>query len=131
MVKWYDEIIAGGISGMAGVCVGHPFDTVKVLMQTSSKYRNPLHCLRSVAQSDGIRSLFNGIIPPLGIATAINAVLFFSYELSLRMICKFSFNEHNNKSKLENPPPTLFQIYLAGTLGGLAQTAVGVPAEVN
>jgi solute carrier family 25 (mitochondrial carnitine/acylcarnitine transporter), member 20/29 len=128
MVQWYDEVVAGGISGMAGVCVGHPFDTVKVKMQTSMKYTSPLQCLRGVAQTNGIRALFNGIIPPLGIATAVNAVLFFSYEFSLRAICGFSpaRNADNNKQE-----PTLAQIYFAGTFGGLTQTFVCVPAEVS
>ena len=109
---------------MAGVCVGHPFDTVKVLMQTRSKYTSPWHCLTSLVQEKGIRSLFNGIIPPLGIATAVNAVLFFSYEFSLRIIRRL---QRSDEQALR---PTLTQIFAAGSLSGLAQIGLGVPAEV-
>ena len=110
---------------MAGVCVGHPFDTVKVLMQTRSKYTSPWHCLTSLVQEKGIRSLFNGIIPPLGIATAVNAVLFFSYEFSLRIIRRL---QRSDEQALR---PTLTQIFAAGSLSGLAQIGLGVPAEVS
>ena len=30
------DLIAGGIAGSTSVCVGHPFDTYKVMLQTSS-----------------------------------------------------------------------------------------------
>jgi hypothetical protein len=127
MVQWYDEIIAGGVSGMAGVIIGHPFDTVKVLMQTDSKYKSPVQCLRSVVKSDGLRSLYNGILPPLAIATAINAILFFSFEFSLRLITK---QKPNSDESPNNVSPSLTQIFLAGSFAGFVQTGVGVPAEV-
>ena len=127
MVRWYDEIIAGGISGMAGVFIGHPFDTVKVLMQTDSKHKSPVQCLRTVVKSDGLRSLYNGILPPLAIATAINAILFFSFEFSLRTITK----QKPSYESPENVSPSLTQVFLAGSFAGFVQTGVGVPAEVT
>jgi hypothetical protein len=127
MVRWQAEIIAGGVSGMAGVFIGHPFDTVKVLMQTDPKHKSPVQCLRSVVKNEGIRSLYNGILPPLAIATAINAILFFSYEYSLRIICK---QKPSKNQVLENVSPSLTQIFLAGSCAGFVQTGAGVPAEV-
>ena len=112
---------------MAGVFIGHPFDTIKVLMQTDSKYKSPIKCLRSVMKSDGIRSLYNGILPPLAIATAINATLFFSYEYSLRIISK---QKPSSNESPENVPPALTQVILAGSFAGFIQTGVCVPAEV-
>ncbi|XP_075182424.1 solute carrier family 25 member 45 isoform X3 [Anomaloglossus baeobatrachus] len=39
------EFIAGWISGALGLVVGHPIDTVKVRLQTQSRYRGILDCI--------------------------------------------------------------------------------------
>lgn len=63
------HFIAGTTGGMGGVIVGHPFDTIRVKMQTQqlyNTYRNPLHCCLKVLKSDGIRKgLYKGALSPL------------------------------------------------------------------
>ena len=120
-VRWWDEIIAGGVSGMAGIAIGHPLDTVKLLMQTNPSFTNPLSCLRRVVLREGLRGLFKGIIPPLSIATSVNAITFYAYEFSLRFLRRHSFDADKT---------TTTQIFLAGSFSGFLQCFVSLPAEV-
>jgi solute carrier family 25 carnitine/acylcarnitine transporter 20/29 len=128
MVKWYDEIIAGGVSGMAGVIVGHPFDTVKVMMQTHRKHQSSIACLKNLVRTDGFMSLFRGIIPPLSTATAINAMLFFSYEFTLRALQNRKGLNNQSESK---DSIAFLDIFIAGTLAGVLQSGINIPAEVR
>lgn len=63
------NVVAGTVGGI-GVClVGHPFDTLKVLLQTQP-VQNPIYsglgdCFRKTLQSDGIGGLYKGILSPL------------------------------------------------------------------
>ena len=52
---WHD-LIAGGEAGSASVIVGHPFDTIKVRLQTSSA---------SATSGSSFQSLFKGMAAPL------------------------------------------------------------------
>lgn len=47
--------------------VGHPFDTIKVRLQTSSKtqFRGPLECLLQTIRNEGVAGLYKGATPPL------------------------------------------------------------------
>lgn len=73
-VTAFQDLVAGGVAGSASVIVGHPFDTLKVRMQTST---SPVSIV-------SMRSLFSGILPPLSTATIINALIFSSYGISSR-----------------------------------------------
>lgn len=46
--------------------VGHPFDTIKVRLQTSEKsqFRGPVHCLAQTIRNEGPRGLYKGATPP-------------------------------------------------------------------
>lgn len=65
--KKFHGFIAGVTSGVTKLAVGHPFDTVKVRMQTSGsdRFRGPLHCLMETIRKEGPRALYKGATPPL------------------------------------------------------------------
>jgi solute carrier family 25 carnitine/acylcarnitine transporter 20/29 len=70
---------AGIIAGGAGVCVGHPFDTLKVSMQVASeKNPNPFNNKSSWLQS--ILRLYRGILPPLVSTGMVQSLNFGVYE---------------------------------------------------
>ena len=51
------NFIAGYFSGMALVLAGHPFDTVKVRLQTEGKtgrFKGPLDCLMQTVRNEGV-----------------------------------------------------------------------------
>lgn len=83
-VTFWHDFLAGGAAGSASVVVGHPFDTVKVRMQTSViKAGTPANgLLATLGEFGGVGSLFRGMAAPLSAAAAINAVVFSSYGLA-------------------------------------------------
>jgi solute carrier family 25 (mitochondrial carnitine/acylcarnitine transporter), member 20/29 len=64
--KW-KGFVGGGASGIAKLAVGHPFDTIKVRLQTSAKetFHGPLDCLSKTVKNEGILALYKGATPPL------------------------------------------------------------------
>jgi solute carrier family 25 (mitochondrial carnitine/acylcarnitine transporter), member 20/29 len=59
---------AGGFGGICAVIVGHPFDLVKVRLQTAEKgvYSSAVDCLRKSVARDGLRrGLYAGVSAPL------------------------------------------------------------------
>jgi len=63
----YKGFVAGIFSGCAKLCVGHPFDTIKVRLQTSqsSRFKGPLDCVLQTVKNEGFRGLYKGATPPL------------------------------------------------------------------
>lgn len=61
-------LVAGGVGGVFAVVVGHPFDLVKVRMQTAEKgvYNGAMDVLRKGIAKDGlVRGLYAGVSAPL------------------------------------------------------------------
>lgn len=82
--KHYRGFVAGVFSGIAKLsgrvpsqaaytgkeltaAVGHPFDTVKVRLQTTDKaqFKGPLDCVLQTVRNEGVRGLYKGASPPL------------------------------------------------------------------
>jgi len=62
------DFIAGTIGGIAGLIVGHPFDTVKVRFQTPgirAKYRSTFDALGTIIREERFIGLYKGITSPL------------------------------------------------------------------
>lgn len=60
--------VAGVFSGVAKNAVGHPFDTIKVRLQTSqneTRFKGPLDCVYKTFRNQGIRGFYLGFTPPL------------------------------------------------------------------
>jgi solute carrier family 25 carnitine/acylcarnitine transporter 20/29 len=69
--------VIGVVVGMTRAFVGHPFDTIKVKMQTGANvYRSSLSCLRSILRTDGFGGLYRGLGAPIVGNAAISAVHF-------------------------------------------------------
>ncbi|KAM3079341.1 hypothetical protein ACMFMG_005775 [Clarireedia jacksonii] len=65
--KNYRGFVAGIFSGVSKLAVGHPFDTIKVRLQTStaSQFNGPLQCLLLTLRKEGVPGLYKGATPPL------------------------------------------------------------------
>merc|ERR1711964_171507 len=63
----YKGFVAGVFSGVAKLTVGHPFDTIKVRLQTSdsTRFSGPLQCLLQTVRKEGVAGLYKGATPPL------------------------------------------------------------------
>ena len=86
-VTAFHDLIAGGVAGSASVIVGHPFDTIKVRLQTStsSSSSGNKSVASSSSSSGSFRSLFKGMAAPLSTAAIVNAIIFASYGSSTRL----------------------------------------------
>ncbi|KAA0146225.1 hypothetical protein FNF27_05196 [Cafeteria roenbergensis] len=77
------ELAAGTMAGV-GIClVGHPFDTIKVLlvMQTAENpmYSGMMDAAKKTISSDGVAGLYRGVASPLVGMGLFNAVQFASF----------------------------------------------------
>jgi len=73
------RFIAGYSSGVALVVAGHPFDTIKVRMQTQGsqgKFNGVVDCVRSTIQHEGVGGLYKGMLTPLLMTGFVNSALF-------------------------------------------------------
>jgi len=113
------DFVAGCVGGCAGLAVGHPFDTLKVRLQTDDlrnpKYKGTLHCLSDTIRKESWRGLYKGIMPPMAGVAAVNAIAFGVYGAVQR--------------RLDNPE-TLTSLFMAGACAGVAQSVVVAPMEM-
>ncbi|KEH31024.1 substrate carrier family protein [Medicago truncatula] len=78
----YKDYVAGLLAGVAAVATGHPFDTVKVKLQTHNteahlvQYRNGLHCTARILKTEGIKGLYRGATSSFA-GMALEGSLFF------------------------------------------------------
>jgi len=130
------DLLAGGIAGSCSVIVGHPFDTYKVRLQTSS----------SRPSVGSISSLFKGMGPPLSTAAVVNALIFSSFGESSRLWDDFFYPEEGNHVIVKDVPnhehkhayvePTIppehsswQKSLVCGSLAGAVQALVICPSE--
>lgn len=82
----YKHYVAGLVSGVSMVIVGHPFDTVKVKLQKHNteangfKYRSGLHCTTRILKTEGVRGLYRGATPSFVGMAFESSILFGIYS---------------------------------------------------
>ncbi|TNN17944.1 Mitochondrial basic amino acids transporter isoform 1 [Schistosoma japonicum] len=110
-----NEFLSGAIGGLAGLTVGHPMDTVKVIMQNSPKNLSCKEVTFLISQI-GIKRFFTGLSVPFYSYGFINAVIFTVYKKSLSIL------DATGQSPLANA--------MAGAIAGVVQLIPAVPIEV-
>ncbi|KAL5480071.1 hypothetical protein EMCRGX_G023690 [Ephydatia muelleri] len=118
--------VAGGVGGACLVLIGHPLDTIKVMLQTQPKpapgmpqlYTSAWDCAVKTTRNEGIPGLYRGMLSPLLGATPINAIMFLGYGFGKKI-------QQSSPSDVLTVP----QLGLAGGLSGFIATAVTVPVE--
>ncbi|KAK0188363.1 carnitine/acyl carnitine carrier [Armillaria mellea] len=116
------DFFAGTISGIAGLIVGYPFDTVKVRFQNpemTGKYRSTMHALATIIKEERFIGMYKGITSPLATAALMNGLVFASYQFFMKI-------QLENNSSI----PTLTQIALAGAGSGIVSSIVTTPTEL-
>lgn len=107
------------ITGIAGVLVSHPLDTVKVYLQTQDpnnlKYSGTFDCLRKVFAESNFRGLYKGMSGPLTGLSFVNAIVFGVY---------------GNVQRFCRDPNSLESHALAGAVAGFSQSLVCSPMEL-
>ncbi|XP_070577659.1 mitochondrial basic amino acids transporter-like [Ptychodera flava] len=112
------DFVGGCLGGIAGVVVGHPFDTVKVRLQTQASgralYKGTFHCFATIIKKESMFGLYKGMASPLVGLTFINAIVFGVQGNVLRMF--------------ENS--TIFSNFIAGAVAGGLQCVICSPMEL-
>ncbi|GAA5844090.1 hypothetical protein JCM3766R1_004519 [Sporobolomyces carnicolor] len=129
------DFCAGTVAGVASLLTGHPFDTIKVRLQTQSptavttsaasnqlhllRYNGAWHACTRIVREEGARGLYKGVTSPmLGIAL-MNASVFTSYKYTMSRILLDSPDQE----------PTLAQITIAGSASGIFTSVITTPIE--
>ncbi|KAF9091614.1 hypothetical protein BGX29_011593 [Mortierella sp. GBA35] len=121
--SWVNDVVAGTVGGWAQVVSGHPFDTLKVRLQTQPnppKYKGAMDCLRMTLKEEGPAGLYKGVTSPLMGIGICNAVMFAANGTFRRM-----FQGGDESKKL-----SIFQIGCAGSMAGGVMAFVNCPVEL-
>lgn len=83
LVRSLKDVVAGTVAGVGITLVGHPFDTLKVRLQTQS-HTNPIYsglgdCVRKTYKAEGVGGFYKGVASPLVGQMVFNAVQFAAY----------------------------------------------------
>ncbi|GME90823.1 hypothetical protein B5S31_g5686 [[Candida] boidinii] len=119
----YAGFLAGVFSGVAKNTVGHPFDTIKVRLQTaeSGRFTGPFNCLMKTLKNEGVYGLYKGFTPPLVGWVLMDSVMLGSLHVYRRFLLE---NFYENEKKLD-----LFGHCLAGLGAGWTVSFVAAPVE--
>lgn len=121
------DLTAGTVGGAAQLIVGHPFDTIKVKLQSMPtplpgqlpKYTGAMDAVKQTISAEGSTGLFKGMGAPLATVAAFNAVLFTvrgQMELLLR--------------SAPGVPLSVSQQFVAGAGAGVAVSFLACPTEL-
>lgn len=84
MADVWKDLASGTVGGAAQLVVGHPFDTIKVKLQSQPtpapgqlpRYTGAIDAVKQTVASEGAKGLYKGMGAPLATVAAFNAVLF-------------------------------------------------------
>lgn len=112
--------LSGAASGVAKLVVGHPFDTVKVRLQTETtgRFGGPLDCIMKTVRNEGFTALYKGGTPPLIGWGAIDSLMFAALIPARRWLqgddAELSMGKH----------------WMAGAIAGWTSCIVATPVEL-
>jgi len=116
------NFIAGGCGGVATVLSGHPFDTVKVRLQTQSAtnpiYKGAWDCTSQTVKKEGVFALYKGMGAPLVGVAPIFAISFMGFGIGKKI-------QQSTPDEALNPT----QLAAAGFLSGFMTTVIMAPGE--
>lgn len=124
-IKFAKDVFAGTCGGIAVTLVGHPFDTVKVRLQTQSTtkpiYSGAIDCVRKTIQWEGPKGLYKGVASPLAGQMFFRATLFTVFA---------NAKSHYSKDEQGRPIiPSNFNLYKAGAITGFLAAFTEAPID--
>uniref|UniRef100_A0A6B2G7V1 Mitochondrial substrate carrier family protein G (Trinotate prediction) n=1 Tax=Myxobolus squamalis TaxID=59785 RepID=A0A6B2G7V1_MYXSQ len=125
--SWYRNLKGIGCGTTAGFVVtmaGHPFDTLKVRLQTQSSispiYFGTADCIRKTIKWEGMRGLYKGVASPMAGQVLFRTSLFTTYYEALHY-----FAGQSPKNRLETK-----HYFLAGGITGFVAAFTDAPIEL-
>ncbi|KAI2606274.1 mitochondrial carrier [Hypoxylon fragiforme] len=125
--KNYKGFVAGVFSGIAKLTVGHPFDTIKVRLQTTdpSRFSGPLQCLVSTVRHEGVRGLYKGATPPLVGWMFMDSVMLGSLTVYRRLLAEHVFQHQLTPS---HPGASTVKPETEGPIAATSHAAAHLPS---
>ncbi|KAI1812905.1 carrier protein YMC2 [Poronia punctata] len=135
----YKGFVAGVFSGIAKLSVGHPFDTVKVRLQTTdaTRFSGPLACVVQTVRNEGVRGLYKGASPPLVGWMFMDSLMLGSLTIYRRLLAEHVFLPPISPDELDViQPPAVANAHLpsyghgiAGIMAGSTVSFIAAPVE--
>lgn len=121
------DLCAGTLGGAGQLVVGHPFDTIKVKLQSQPaplpgqppKFAGAMDAVKQTLAAEGPRGLYKGMGAPLATVAAFNAVLF-SVRGQMETLLRSE----------PGVPLTINQQVICGAGAGLAVSFMACPTEL-
>ncbi|PON65529.1 Mitochondrial substrate/solute carrier [Trema orientale] len=121
------DLTSGTVGGAAQLIVGHPFDTIKVKLQSQPvpppgqlpKYAGAMDAVKQTLAAEGPRGLYKGMGAPLATVAAFNAVLF-SVRGQMEALLRSE----------PGVPLTVNQQIICGAGAGVAVSILACPTEL-
>ncbi|KAI5059986.1 hypothetical protein GOP47_0024406 [Adiantum capillus-veneris] len=121
------DLAARTMGGVAQLLVGHPFDIIKVKLQSQPapspgvppKYTGAIDAVKQTLNSEGRASLYKGMGAPSATVAAFNAVLF-TARGQMEVLLRNS----------PGAPLTISQQFLCGVGAGLAVSFLACPTKL-
>uniref|UniRef100_A0A0E0IWV4 Mitochondrial carnitine/acylcarnitine carrier-like protein n=1 Tax=Oryza nivara TaxID=4536 RepID=A0A0E0IWV4_ORYNI len=121
------DLVAGTVGGAANLIVGHPFDTIKVKLQSQPtpapgqfpKYAGAVDAVKQTIATEGPRGLYKGMGAPLATVAAFNALLF-TVRGQMEALLRSEPGQ----------PLTVNQQVVAGAGAGVAVSFLACPTEL-
>ncbi|GAA6060033.1 hypothetical protein JCM10212_001030 [Sporobolomyces blumeae] len=130
----WKDISYGSTAGIVSKLFEHPFDLVKVRLQSQPldrplRFKGPLDCMIQTFQGEGLRGLWRGVSMPVGGAMAENATLFLVYNQSQSLLRRY-FPPSPAHDPSTPAPLSMPQIAIAAAIAGAAASFVLTPVEL-
>ncbi|EEC67489.1 hypothetical protein OsI_34751 [Oryza sativa Indica Group] len=121
------DLTAGTVGGAAQLVVGHPFDTIKVKLQSQPtpppgqppKFAGAIDAVKQTLAAEGPRGLYKGMGAPLATVAAFNALLF-TVRGQMEAVLRSE----------PGAPLTVSQQVVAGAGAGVAVSFLACPTEL-
>lgn len=131
------DIAFGSLAGMVSKVFEHPFDLVKVRLQTQSadrpaRYAGAFDCFKQTYLQEGVRGLYRGLSMPVFGATLENACLFFVYN-QIQSAIRWANGEARVGSAAKadaESPLSIPQLAIAAAGAGAMTSLVLTPIEL-
>lgn len=116
------ELFCGGTAGAVSVFIGHPFDMVKIRLQTMpGKHASALGCFKKIIDREGVVGLYRGLTSPLFAQFFMNGLSFGTNSICMQLL-------EPELGKGQSGSST--NLFFSGCLGGLSQCIVLVPTDL-
>lgn len=124
-VRAIKDITAGTVGGISICLVGHPFDTLKVRLQTQPTgseaiYKGLGDCFKQTVKEEGIGGLYKGVGSPLVGQMFFRACMFLSYGQSVHLIQSYLTDKRPMETKW---------YFLAGAMTGFVSAFIESPID--